>query len=806
MPTPAPRSTDLQPALLAWLLGVALQLQQAELSPAWLYAGLVCSALALFVCRQRAAGSRTRLTCMVLACMALGWGSTGGRAVWISQTALAPALEGRDIEVVGRIDAMPQFTEAGTRFRFAPEQAWLAGQPVPLPPRLALGWYTAQEGALGRALPRLQAGERWHLTVRLKAPHGSSNPHGFDFELWMWEQGLQASGYVRVGPRHAPPQRLAQTGRHPVEWARQQVRDAVFARMQSATYLGEAAQRARLAGVVAALVTGDQRAIERSDWDVFRATGVAHLVSISGLHVTLFAWLATWGLQRVWRRFPRLCLAVPATTAGGLGGLLLAGAYALFSGWGVPSQRTVWMLGCVTLLRLSGRQWPWPAVWLLTCAVVVAVDPWAMLQAGFWLSFVAVGVLFASGQNHAQPRARSGWQRLGDALREQWLLTLALSPLSLLLFGQVSLVGLLANALAIPWVTGVITPLSLLGVVWPALWEGAAWATQGMLWVLQGLAALPMSQLQWPQAPWVLGLAAVLGGLALALGWPGPLSLRLLGLPLVLPLLLWQPPRPAPGQFDLLATDVGQGTAVLVRTAHHALLFDAGPRYSADSDAGHRVLVPLLRALGVRPDTLVLSHRDSDHTGGAEAVLAWHPQAQVISSIEPTHPLQGQARIGACQAGQSWVWDGVRFDILHPELQDYAQLRRSNALSCVLRISNGAQAALLTGDIEQAQERVLLTRQASLRADVLLVPHHGSQTSSSPAFLDAVAPQLALVQASYRNRYGHPAPAVLARYAERGIPVVNTVHCGAALWQSGPAPELRCQRQQARRYWHHRAP
>src|SRR5574343_287063 len=421
MPVPATRFATLQPALLAGMLGVALQLQQAELSPAWLH--------------------------VVLACMALGWGSTGVRAVWISQTALSPALEGRDIEVVGRIDTRPQFSEAGTRFRFAPEQAWLEGQPVPLPPRLALGWYTAPEGALARALPRLQAGERWRMTVRLKAPHGSSNPHGFDFELWMWEQGLQASGYVRTGPRHAPPQRLAQTGWHPVEWARQQVRDAIFTRVQSAAYLGEAAQRARLAGVVAALVTGDQRAIERSDWDVFRATGVAHLVSISGLHVTLFAWLATWGLQRVWRGFPRLCLAVPATTAGGLGGLLLAGAYALFSGWGVPSQRTVWMLGCVTLLRLSGRQWPWPAVWLLTCAVVVAVDPWAMLQAGFWLSFVAVGVLFASGQNHAQPGPRSGWQRLRSALREQWLLTLALSPLSLLLFGQVSRVGLLANAL-----------------------------------------------------------------------------------------------------------------------------------------------------------------------------------------------------------------------------------------------------------------------------------------------------------------------------------------------------------------------
>lgn len=805
MPSPPARLPLLLPSLLAWLLGVALQLQQAELHPLAWYGGLSLGAGVLLGIGRRLQTPILRPLCVLLACLALGWGSTGWRAVRIHQQALTPALEGRDIEVTGRVDAMPQFSESGTRFRLTVEHARLDNQSVDLPPRLALGWYVATDGNAAHARPaRLQAGERWRMTVRLKAPHGNHNPHGFDAELWMWEQGLQASGYVRTGLRQPPPQRLEQTWRHPVEWARQQVRQAIFEHLQATGPSTESGAPGRQAGVVAALVVGDQQAIERADWDVFRATGVAHLMSISGLHVTLFAWLAGLGITAVWRRVPRWCLALSATAAGLLGGLGLAVAYALFSGWGVPAQRTVWMLACVTLLRLSGRQWPWPALWLLTCAVVVAWDPWALLQAGFWLSFVAVGVLFASGQQGSSQGPTLGWQRLRAALREQWLLTLALSPLSLLLFGQVSLVGLLANALAIPWVTAVVTPLSLLGVVLPPLWDGAAMAVQGLTWVLHLMAALPLSSLQWPQAPLALGVAAVLGGLAL--GWPGPLSMRVLGLPLVLPLLLWQPSRPALGQFDLLAADVGQGTAVLIRTAGHSLLYDTGPRYGLDSDAGHRVLVPLLRALGVRPDLLVLSHRDSDHIGGAQAVLTMHPKAQVISSIEPDHPLQRRASVTRCQAGQAWRWDGVHFEILHPSADDYARLKRSNALSCVLRISNGQHTALLTGDIELAQERQLLARPEALRAQLLLVPHHGSQTSSSSAFLEAVAPDLALVQAGYRNRYGHPAPAVLERYRARGIAVVDTVHCGAVSWQSGATPALRCQRDQHKRYWHHRPP
>jgi competence protein ComEC len=283
-----------------------------------------------------------------------------------------------------------------------------------------------------------------------------------------------------------------------------------------------------------------------------------------------------------------------------------------------------------------------------------------------------------------------------------------------------------------------------------------------------------------------------------------PMGMRLLGLPLMLPVLLWQTPRPAHGQFELLAADVGQGNAVIVRTASHALVYDTGPRFSSESDAGQRVLVPLLRALGERVDSVVLSHRDSDHTGGAAAVLAMQPQAALLSSIEAQHPLQALRPARQCAAGQRWVWDGVSFDVLHPQAQDYAVASKPNAVSCVVRISNGAQTALLAGDIEQPQEaRLVATEEASLQADVLLVPHHGSKTSSSAAFLQAVRPRVALVQAGYRNAFGHPAAPVLERYRERGIEVVDSVHCGAATWASSAPREVLCERDRSRRYWRH---
>ncbi|MGQ2979183.1 MAG: DNA internalization-related competence protein ComEC/Rec2 [Polaromonas sp.] len=840
-----------------FVAGAALQLQQPVLQPPGAYAAWLAACLgAVLVCARMRRGvwALRAVSALVMALIA-GFGLTGLRAAIFQAGALPPVLEGRDIEVTGRVLAMPQRNDDGLRFRFAVEAARLDGAPVHLPARVYLGWYAGfgfrepapgtggpdnpEAGtspvatlALQRQPPALRAGERWQMTVRLKAPHGNSNPHGFDYELWLWEQGIQATGYVRAGPRDPVPRLLGDSWHHPVERARQTLRDAVYARVSDP----------QLAGVVAALMVGDQNAIERADWDVFRATGVAHLMSISGLHITMFAWLAAQAVAWIWRRStrwtPALCLALPAGRAGAWGGLLLAAAYALLSGWGVPAQRTVWMLATVVVLRQSGKRWPWPQVWLLAMAVVVALDPWALLQAGFWLSFVAVGVLFAAGSDRSgggaaksaiDPGASedrpvwaggqntpcfsasgAGWPRglrlagvaLLRAAREQWIVTLALAPLSLLLFNQVSLVGLLANGLAIPWVTLVVTPLTMLGVVWNPLWDLAGAAVAGLMVFLQWLARWPLASISVAAAPLWCAVAGVAGGLLLAMSLPW--YWRVLGLPLMLPVLLWQPLRPAAGEFELIAADVGQGNALVVRTASHTLVYDSGPRFSRESDAGHRVLVPLLRAFGERVDTLMLSHRDSDHIGGAPAVLAMQPQAVLTSSIEETHPLQALRPSQRCVAGQRWNWDGVDFELLHPPVGDYETIQKSNAMSCVLRISNGSSAALLAGDIELAQEQRLVASGLDLRADLLLVPHHGSKTSSSPAFLDAVRPTLALAQAGYRNRFGHPAPAVLARYRERGIRVLSSPVCGAASWSSGQPATVSCQRQTGLRYWHHR--
>jgi competence protein ComEC len=330
--------------------------------------------------------------------------------------------------------------------------------------------------------------------------------------------------------------------------------------------------------------------------------------------------------------------------------------------------------------------------------------------------------------------------------------------------------------------------------------------------VLQILALLPGGVWSAAAAPVWAVWAGLVGGLLLVMRLPP--ALRALGLPLIWPLLAWQAPRPLPGQFELLAADIGQGTAVIVRTASRSLLYDTGPRHGSDSDAGQRVLLPLLRAFGDRPDRVVVSHRDNDHIGGAASVLAEHEDATLLSSIEHGHPLAIRHRHTRCLAGQRWTWDGVDFEFLHPRATDYAtRPDKPNTISCVLRITAATDTrglgvcALLTGDIERAQEVALVsTLGAALRCELLLVPHHGSKTSSSDVFLDAVQPRLALVQAGYRNRYGHPAEPVMARYAQRGIPVLTSPTCGAAGWSSTAPDQVRCEREQARRYWHHATP
>ncbi|MGZ8259535.1 MAG: DNA internalization-related competence protein ComEC/Rec2, partial [Caldimonas sp.] len=547
--------------------------------------------------------------------------------------------------------------------------------------------------------------------------------------------------------------------------------------------------------------------------ELFRNTGVAHLMSISGLHVTMFAWLAGLAIGAAWRQGARTVHLLPAASAARWGGLAAAASYAFFAGWGVPAQRTVWMLATVTVLQSLGLRWTWSLVLAVAAFVVTLVDPWALLQPGFWLSFMAVALLMSStmatravaGDEQVEGR---GWPaRLGEAvrggLRTQVVATLGLTPLALVVFQQVSLVGAFANLVAIPLVTLVVTPLALTGIALAPLWSVGAWLVQLQGAMLAALAAIPGAVWTVPAAPAWAQLAGLLAAILVVL--PLPWRARLLAVPLAAALVVPPVARPAEGSFDAVAADVGPGTAVLVRTRTHALLFDSGPLYSHESDAGQRVVVPLLRARGDRRlDLLVLSHRDSDHVGGARSVLAALHVDAVSSSLDDGHPLPGAARRAErCIVGQRWRWDGVDFAVLHPAAEDYARAARPNAMSCVVRVSGGGRSVLLTGDIEREQESVLVGQGADLRSDVLLVPHHGSKTSSSAAFLDAVRPRIAVVQAGYRNRFGHPAVEVLERYRERGIAVVASAACGAWQWRAdGPAGGS-CQRDVGRRYWHH---
>ena len=576
-------------------------------------------------------------------------------------------------------------------------------------------------------------------------------------------------------------------------------------------------------------------------------------MSISGLHITMLGWLGGAAVGALWRRSEGAALWLPTPLAARWGGVAVAWLYALLAGWGVPAQRTVVMLAATALLRSVGLNWPASLVALAAMVPVTLLDPWALLQPGFWLSFAAVGLLMVSeparvvsdggrvstmagsagGADGIDGIARSrqpeparppspvsrGLARvvavargagsglaaeLRGGFRAQIVASIGLAPLTLVAFQQVSLVGLLANLVAEPWVTLVVTPLTLLGIALPPLWTLAAFALKPLLWLLAWLARWPLASVHVATAPdWALA-AGLAGGALLML--PLPWRVRGLGVTMLLPLLWPFVARPAAGRFELVAADIGQGTAVLVRTHGHLLLFDTGPRFGEDNDAGKRMLLPLMQARGEpRIDLLMLSHADADHVGGAQSIIDRMPVLALRSSLSANNPLRANPLPHiACEAGQGWEWDGVRFAILHPFASDYRPGAKTNSLSCVLRVvgADGAS-ALLTGDVEAPGESRLVARArvdaaAGLRSDILVVPHHGSHTSSTDGFLEAVRPGVAVIQVGYRSRYGHPAPEVVARYADHSIPVVRTDHCGAWMWAAGQA---RCVRTQRRRYW-----
>ena len=678
-------------------------------------------------------------------------------AAWRADVRLADELprawEGRDIKVIGVVAALPQFTERGVRFEFDVEQV-LTPQ-AQLPPRIQLFWFVrgaeAEEDA--HLNPgRLRAGERWQFVLRAKRPHGTANPHGFDYEAWLLEQNIRATGYVRKDPDNF---RLNQLVLRP-GYLLERARDSVALRLKRVLQDGAYSQ------VLMALAIGDQHGIPQAQWRIYLRTGVNHLISISGLHITLFASLVFLLTQILWRRSAACVQWLPARKAAVLFGVAAALSYALVSGFAIPAQRTLYMLAIVAAALWFDRMASPSRILALALLVVVVIDPWAVLSPGFWLSFGAVGVIFYSVS------LRIGrFKPWVQALRVQGAVTLGLVPSMLLLFQQVSVISPFANAIAIPVVSYLIVPLTLLGAFLPLDFP---------LHLAHAIMALLMQVLEWfaqaPDALWqqhappLWSVAVALAGVAWLLA-PRGFPSRWVGICLMLPMFLSAPAPLARGTLRLTILDVGQGLALVLRTRGHALVYDTGARFTRDADAGARIVLPYLRASGIKTlDGLVISHADNDHSGGALSVLDGVPITWLLSSLPPEHPISQQGvRSMACAVGQHWVWDGVRFDVLHPHLDSYTQKRKTNDRSCVLRITVGEHVLLLPADIEAKSERELLARDASaLRADVLIVPHHGSRTSSSLEFVAAVQPSIAVFTVGYRNRFKHPRPEVVERY------------------------------------------
>ena len=790
-------------ALVAFVLGVCVLQLQTSLPGVVLIAVLAGGAAAALLVLPpvlRLKASPLARVAALIAIGIIGFAYAAGHATWRMADELAFDDEGRDIAVVGVVASLPVKLERGVRFEF---DVHFATPIAHVPSRVLLGWYNGDAA--------LQPGERWAFTVRLKRPHGPMNPGGFDFEAWMLERNLRASGYVRAGRIDSAPTRMQAmvwTPRYAIERARSNLRDQLQPKLAGKRY----------GGVLLALVLGDQRAISDADWTLFNRTGIGHLVSISGLHITMIASLAGLAVGALWRRSPVLLTRAAAQTAAVLAGLTAAFLYALLAGWGVPAQRTVVMLATVGIAWLFSSRIGAATSLALAAALVCLTDPWAVLAPGFWLSFGAVAAIVWVVQGRPLHGVSSGLRAvLHAAARVQIAVTLALVPATVLLFHQLSIVSPLANAVAIPVVSWAVTPLALLGATLAVLPAPVSLLAEPVLGIADAIFAIVAALLQWASSftwanvpvatpPLALAVLAVIGVIWLLAppGWP----LRAMGAIALAPMFVWPATRAAENEVWVTALDVGQGSAVLVETKNHVWLYDAGPRYSADTDAGERLILPYLRHRGIgRLDGLIVSHLDSDHSGGAAAILRGVAVDRVISSIALGHPVLGaRADVERCTAGMQWSLGALQFAMLHPAAPDYEARRTTNSMSCVVLITTGATRLLLTGDVPLADELALLARAPTLRADWLAVPHHGSRSSSGALLLNTLGATAAVAQAGYRNRFRHPDPDVVARYRAKNIQLFRTDHAGALQWRfaSDGSSTVSSSRYLDARYWHNR--
>ncbi len=683
-------------------------------------------------------------------------------AQWALDDRLKPTLDGQTRWVEGQVIGLPQRTGEGVRFELADSRSRNAR----LPRRIRVSW---------RGGPPVHSGERWRLAINLKRPAGLLNFHGFDQEAWLLAQRMGATGTVKDGERLVA--------------ARSAWRDGLRQRLMAVDAFG------REAGLIA-LVLGDGSGLAAADWQVLQDTGTVHLLVISGQHIGmlagliygLIAGLARYGLwPRTWPWLPWACgLAFTASLS-----------YGLLAGFGVPVQRACVMVGLVLLWRLRFRHlglW-WPL--LLALNGVLVLEPLASLQPGFWLSFAAVAVLILAFGGRLG--AWSVWQAW---TRPQWLIAVGLFPVLLVLGLPISLSAPLANLVAVPWISLVVLPLALLGTALlplPFIGEGLLWLAGGALeGLFKGLAWLAGQLPAWipaevPQGCWLLSL---LGALLLLL--PKGVPFRVLGLPMLL-LAVFPPREPVPhGQVEVVQLDVGQGQSLILRTRHHTLLYDAGPRSGA-FDLGARVVLPSLRKLGVKVlDMMLISHADADHAGGAGAIAKGMPIKRVVGG--ETEGLPAFLGTQPCNSGERWTWDGVTF-----ELWQWPDAISGNPKSCVLQVQANGERLLLTGDIDRAAEQAMLASPLAVPTDWLQAPHHGSRSSSSWAFVERLVPRSVLISRGRSNAFGHPHPQVMARYQRLGSQVYDSAEQGAVRLQLGAfAPPVVARSQ--RRFWRERLP
>ncbi len=779
------RAIHHRPGLLATALvllaGAILVQAWPALPPRWLDASLAGAAVLLF-----ATCWRWRLPawlwCLPILLAALVW--TAWRADLAMQARLPYALEKQDVMVTGEVTDLPQAQDGSTRFELRVAHAEFAGRAVPVQGLVRLSWYATRE----HAPPGIRPCSTWQLRVRMKRPHGMVNPGGLDFERSALQKGVIATGYVRENAANA---RLDDGV----------CVDGIRARVGQAIALALPGD-AHAVRLLRALSVGDERALDEHDWQVVRATGISHLIAISGFHVGLAAVFGAWLVRLLWWLFPALGLRLARPLAEAAVAFPAALAYGALAGFGLPTTRTLLMIAVLAGWRLLRRGAGFGEGFGMALAAILIVDPLSVLSAGFWLSFAGVALL-------AWTLARdTGWRgRLKEIGLAPLLMTLALLPLTVWFFGQASLVAPVANLVAVPFVSFVIVPIDLaacaLLFAWPwaggLLLQACAQLVDGLWWVLVRLAAWPPAMQYLPEAALPAFVLACVGAVWLLA--PRGVPARALGALLLMPLCWPRSTLPADGAFRATVIDVGQGLSVLVQTHHHALLVDAGARYPSGFDLGDAAVVPTLHALGVTHlDGMLISHGDNDHSGGAVAVLAAYPGTPVAGG----EPARGPVRMQQCDAGQRWHWDGVEFRMLRPPAPVTIH---GNDAGCVLLVSAAGGRLLLPADTSSKVEPDIAGAVPAGPPVVLIAPHHGSKTSSSAGYLEALHPQFAIASTGYLNGYHHPAPEVAARYAALGIPLLNTPYTGAvrlAFPTSAPPRIVAEERVRQARYWRER--